>query len=77
MNFRTEFFVSSQWADTTGLIFATKQEAIDYARSVFRVAYRVVETQEPANYAWNAGRLSLVKAPMSMWQKIRSLGGAP
>jgi hypothetical protein len=57
-NFKPQVFVQGEWAGNA-LVFATHEEALANARDLMRRwllvdDVRVVESNDPVNYAWTA-----------------------
>lgn len=82
VSYRTDIYTAGHWLDR-GMRYATQAEALDYGRNETRVThapYRVVETEEPANYRYENGKLTYLK-PLSfegeikkMWARILTNG---
>jgi hypothetical protein len=65
MPWKPEVLVDGKWC-RNALVFATKAEAWENARDLFSrwtvpTDYRVVEVDDPVNYAWVDGNLVEVK----------------
>lgn len=85
MSYQVETFKDGAWADTSGLVFETAEEAAAYGRHVRPMGgARTTPSDYPVNYRWKDGRLVPGAAPPSvltpggwekMWADMHKIGG--
>ena len=75
MNHKVELFVE-HWYDE-GYVFATKQEAEEYGKSLRAYPYRVSPTEDPVNYQFSQGHLKPYKVFLraTSWEEYMLSGG--